>query len=64
MYGVWALMCALDLVKDKATKESLSTIPGAAAKLSKRMIDNGLWARVTQFLFVTPTPDGNPTGGG
>ena len=49
------LMCALDLVKDKATKESLSTIPGAATKLSKRMIDNGLWARVTQFLFVTPT---------
>lgn len=55
------LMCALDLVTDKSTKEPLSSIPGVAAKLNKRMMENGLWARVTQFLFVTPTLTVNRT---
>jgi len=48
------LMCALELVKDKTTKEPLSTIPGVSAKLTNRLADNGLLTRVSQFLFVTP----------
>ena len=49
------LMCALELVKDKRTKEPLSEIPGITAKLTNRLADNGLLTRVSQFLFVTPT---------
>ena len=48
------LMCALDLVKDKATKEPLKSIPGAEAKLTNRMADNGLLTRASQVLFLTP----------
>lgn len=48
------LMCAVELVKDKSTKEPLSEIPGITAKLTKRLADNGLLTRVSQFLFITP----------
>ena len=48
------LMCALELVKDKSTKEPLSSIPGAADKLSQRMADNGLLTRVSPYLNLTP----------
>ena len=48
------LLCALDLVKDKATKEPLGSIPGAEAKLTKRLADNGLLTRAKGFLFLTP----------
>ncbi|MCZ6866600.1 MAG: aspartate aminotransferase family protein [Chloroflexi bacterium] len=48
------LMCALDLVKDKGTKEPLSTIPDACSKLTNRLADNGLLTRVSQYLILTP----------
>ena len=48
------LMCAVELVKNKGTKEPLSSIPGAADKLSQRMADNGLLTRVSPYLNLTP----------
>ncbi len=48
------LMCALELVKDKGTKEPLSSIPGVASKLSRRLADNGLLTRVSPYLNLTP----------
>ena len=49
------LMCALDLVRDKATKEPLSTIPGATLKLSRHLARNGLLTRVGAYLILTPS---------
>ena len=48
------LMCAVELVKDKATKESLSSIPGAGEKLSRRLAENGLLTRTVPYLNLTP----------
>ncbi len=48
------LMCAVELVKDKATKEPLSSIAGAAPKLARRLSDNGLLVRVGQWIILTP----------
>ena len=48
------LLCALDLVKDKTTKEPLGNIQGVEAKLAKRLADNGLLTRAKGFLFLTP----------
>ena len=48
------LMCAIELVKDKATKESFSEIPGAADKLSARLAENGLLTRTSPYLNLTP----------
>ena len=48
------LMCAVELVKDKATKESLSSVPGAGDKLSRRLAENGLLTRTVPYLNLTP----------
>ena len=48
------LMCAIELVKDKATKESLSSVPGAGDKLSARLAENGLLTRTVPYLNLTP----------
>lgn len=49
------LYCALELVKDKATKEPFTAVPGAAAKLTRYLADHGLLTRSTQFLLITPS---------
>ena len=48
------LMCAIELVKDKATKESLSSVPGAGDKLSAQLAENGLLTRTVPYLNLTP----------
>ena len=48
------LMCAIELVKDKATKESLASVPGAGDKLSTRLAENGLLTRTVPYLNLTP----------
>ena len=48
------LMCAIELVKDKATKESLASVPGAGDKLSARLAENGLLTRTVPYLNLTP----------
>jgi adenosylmethionine-8-amino-7-oxononanoate aminotransferase len=49
------LLCVLEMVKDKGTKEKLSTVPGASAKLNQRLTENGLLTRTAPFLYVCPT---------
>ena len=48
------LMCAIELVKDKTSKEPLTSIEGAADKLSNRLAENGLLTRVSPYLNLTP----------
>ena len=47
-------MCAIELVKDKTTKEPFSSIEGAADKLSARLAEKGLLTRVSPYLNLTP----------
>jgi len=48
------LLCAIELVKDKQSKENLNTIPGVEKKLTQRLKNNGMLTRATTFLTVVP----------
>jgi adenosylmethionine-8-amino-7-oxononanoate aminotransferase len=48
------LFCALDLVKDKATKEPLASVPGAEKLLRDKMAELGMLTRASRQLFITP----------
>ena len=48
------LMCAVDLVADKATKEPFSTIDGAVKGLASKLADLGLFTRVRDQVYLTP----------
>jgi adenosylmethionine-8-amino-7-oxononanoate aminotransferase len=49
------LMCAVELVKDKATKEPITTIDGARKLLIDTLTDRGMLARVAgNNLFIAP----------
>ena len=48
------LMCAVDLVADKATKEPFSSIDGAAKRLAVKLADLGLFTRVRDQVYLSP----------
>ena len=48
------LMCAVDLVADKATKEPFSSIDGAVKRLASKLADLGLFTRVQDQVYLTP----------
>jgi adenosylmethionine-8-amino-7-oxononanoate aminotransferase len=49
------LMCAIELVKDKAAKEPLTSIDGAAKMLNDALADDGLLTRVAgNNLYLAP----------
>ena len=48
------LMCAVELVKDKSTKESISKIPGAVKMLKDRLAEGGMITRAGGTVFLAP----------
>lgn len=48
------LLTAVELVKDKATKEPLTSIPGAAKIINDKLVDLGLLTMLRREIFLTP----------
>ncbi len=48
------LMCAVELVSDKDTKELLNDVPGATKLLNQKLNDSGLYTRATRQVFFAP----------
>ena len=48
------LLCAVDLVKDKDTKEPIGSIPGAERLLRDKLLELGMIARTNGGVFFTP----------
>ncbi len=48
------LISAVELVKDKATKEPLTEVPGAVKMVRDDLADRGMLTRVGREIFITP----------
>jgi 4-aminobutyrate aminotransferase-like enzyme len=48
------LISAVELVKDKATKEPLTEVPGAVKMIRDQLADRGMLTRVGREIFITP----------
>lgn len=48
------LMCAVELVRDKESRELLNDVPGATKLLNEKMVAAGLFTRATRQVFFAP----------
>jgi adenosylmethionine-8-amino-7-oxononanoate aminotransferase len=48
------LMCAVELVKDKTTKESFTTVPGGTKMLKEALVEHGMITRAAGNVFLAP----------